>query len=83
MCLSECVVGKVYQVKSVHSDLDQEDKFTTRLQEVGIIPGTTIEVVHSSMGTASVFVVEVHGTQLLLRRSEVATIQVEEVLGKS
>lgn len=73
MTLSEGCPGKNYEVLST----DLNIKITRRLEALGLIGGTKVEVLHKKKNGTSVF--KVRGTRLAVGREISSGISVKEV----
>jgi Fe2+ transport system protein FeoA len=69
-------IGNVHIVKSIHH-FDQYESITRRLLEMGLVPGTEVEIIHQAPMTHDPIVIQVRGTLLACRRAEVKGVELE------
>lgn len=63
------------------SKVDSSHPISTRLMELGFLPGAEIEVLHQAPFSKDPIAIRVRGTLIALRLSEAALIEVEKIEG--
>ena len=73
--LGELQIGK----KAVITGVTCEDAISTRLQELGLLTGECVEILHMAPMSRDPIAVQVRGNLVALRRNEANRIEVELV----
>ena len=80
MRLSELKVKQTAVIRKVHRTLDgtsQSDIIASRLETLGFIPGTTVQVITKGIFGGDPILIQIGFTRFALRKAEAEKIEIE------